>query len=182
MKAQTAVIVAFTVLSAWTPTAMADGIMSESETVRTTTNATAEELQRNLAAKTRALNISESNAAAAAAKVMEKRAMLVFAPGPSQDKYGDPMYTAYGPLVGTDSPMYDGPRYVASFDRYAMISIPDAEYRGYYRQAFSNPTLTARTDVSLGVGASQMYLQSNMMWNPGSMAPSAARVMTNNRW
>lgn len=159
----------------------ADGLISESESVQRT-SAVAEELQHNLAAKTRALHISESNAAAAAKAAMEKRANLVFAPPPTQDKYGDPMYTAYGPLVGTESPMYDGPRYIASFDRYAMLPIPDPEYRGYYRQAFSNPTLTARTDVSLGVGASQMYLQSNMMWNPGSMAPSAARVMTNNRW
>lgn len=182
MKIQNSILSIALVLSTGLPEiSRADGIMSETETVRHST-AVAEELQRNLAAKTLALRNSESKAAAAAAEAMQKRANLVFAPPPTQDKYGDPMYTAYGPLVGTESPMYDGPRYVASFDRYAMLPIPDPKYRGYYRQAFSNPTLTARTDVSLGVGASQMYLQSNMMWNPGSLAPSAARVMINNRW
>jgi hypothetical protein len=182
MKPDTKVLLALIICCFATQFSFGDGVMTETETQLRTTNAQAEELQRNLLSRQRALYQSEEAAASAAQAVMTKRANLVFAPGPYQDKYGDPMYTAYGPLVGTDSPLYDGPRYVASFDRYAMLPMPDGEYRGYYRQAFSNPTLTARTDTTLGVGASQMYLQSNMMWNPGSMSPSAARVMTNNRW
>lgn len=183
MKPYTGLLLVLGVSCTLTPTVTrADGMLTETEITRRTTIAQAQELQQNLASKTKALTNAETAAASAAAAVMTKRANLVFAPGPSQDKYGDPMYTAYGPLVGTESPMYSGPRYIASFDRYAMLPIPDGEYRGYYRQAFSHPGVGARTDVSLGVGASQMYLQSNMMYNPGSMAPSAARVMTNNRW
>ncbi len=162
----------------------AGGELTRTEIQRTEHNNVAAELGQHYQSRQRALAMSEMDASAAVNYERNKLNRLTFASPPAKDKYGDPMYTAYGPLPYTSSPdfIYHGPRYVASFDRFQMLPVPDSEYRGYYRQAFSNPTLTARTDTSLGIGASQSYFQSGMMVHPGSMAPSASRVMTNNRW
>lgn len=164
--------------------AFAGGEMSEVTIHRSTAfeSSQADFLQRNLASRQKALYQSQAAAMAEVRKEWARVNNRIFAPGPYQDKYGDPMYTAYGPIVGADSPMYNGPRYVASFDRYAMLPVPDGNSRVYYRQAYSHPGLTTRTDVSMGVGATQSYMQHGMMTHPGSMAPSAARAMTNNRW
>jgi len=164
--------------------AFAGGELTRHELTRTEHNSVAEELGRHYLSRQRALAMSEMDAAAAVQAERSKSSTLVFAAPAFKDKFGDPMYTEYGPLPYTSSPdfVYHGPRYVASFDRFMMLPVPDGEYRGYYRQAFSNPTLTYRTDTSPGIGASQSYFQHGMMVHPGSMAPSSARVMTNNRW
>lgn len=164
--------------------AFCGGELTHAEIQRMEHNAVAQQLGRHYLGRQRALAMAEMDAAAAVEYERHKLNRLTFAAPAAKDKYGDPMYTFYGPLPYTSSPefVYHGPRYVASFDRFQMLPLPDGEYRGYYRQAFSNPTLTARTDTSLGIGASQSYFQSGMMVHPGSMAPSAARVMTNNRW
>jgi hypothetical protein len=171
-----------TTIVSFTTGAFAGGEMVET-TTRNTTTVQSEELRKHYASRQKALAVSEADAMAGVMRETRKLASLTTVAPPAKDKYGDPMYGAYGPLpFSPGSPMYDGPRYAASFDRYMMLPMPDGTHRGYYRQAFSNPGLTARSDVSLGVGASQSYFTSGMMVHPGSMAPSAARVMTNNRW
>ena len=110
-----------------------------------------------------------------------ERAAKVVAVQPVQDKYGDPMYTWYGPLpVEPGTPMYDGPRYAASFDRGYAVPMPDGNYRGYARGRFEQPGLISHTDVVLGTAANNMYMQHGMQVAPGSMAASAARAMINN--
>ncbi len=146
------------------------------------TAARAAELRSRIASRQAALAQDEAAAEAAAFEQADKNSKLVTVPAPTQDRFGDPMYAFWGPLpVRVGTPQYDGPRYAASFERVTMQTMPDGEYRGYARGAFSNPGLTAQTDVTLGVGTNQSYLQQGMRIAPGSMAPSAARVMTNNR-
>lgn len=123
----------------------------------------------------------EWQAAIAAQERLEKRAKKVTVVRPVQDKFGDPMYTWYGPLpVKKGTPFYDGPRYAASFDRGYEQPVPDSNYRGYARGSFSQPGLISRTDTVLGVAANSSYMQHGMQTSPGSMYPSAARVMINN--
>lgn len=124
----------------------------------------------------------EMSAALAAQAALDERAKKVSVVRPVKDKYGDPMYTWYGPLaVEAGTPMYDGPRYAASFDRGYMEPMPDGQYRGYARGRYSNPGLvSSHTDTILGVSANNSYMQHGMQVAPGSMAPSAARVMINN--
>jgi hypothetical protein len=123
----------------------------------------------------------EARAALAAESALIERKKLVSVVKPVQDKFGDPMYTFYGPLpVEKGTPSYDGPRYAASFDRGYMQPMPDGEYRGYMRGRYSQPGIISHTDTVLGVAANNSYMQHGMQVAPGSMAPSAARVMINN--
>jgi hypothetical protein len=127
------------------------------------------------------LAISENDAYAAVSSTIAAKKKLVVAVAPVQDKYGDPMYTYYGPLIPEPgTPEYDGPRYGASFSRGYLQPVPDAEYRGYARGAFSNPIVQAQTDVGLGTGTNFSYLQQGMAEAPGMMPASPARVMINN--
>lgn len=112
---------------------------------------------------------------------VNKNKPKVVAVGPTQDQYGDPMYSWYGPLpVSPGTPSYEGPRYGESFSRPYAQPKDDKVYRGYARGAFSNPTLTARTDQSLGVKANPGYMQHGMQVRPGNVYPSGARAMINN--
>ncbi len=123
----------------------------------------------------------EMSAAMAAQAALDEQAKKVSVVRPVQDKYGDPMYTWYGPLaVEPGTPMYDGPRYGASFDRGYMEPSPDGEYRGYARGRYSQPGLVSHSGSSLGSAANNSYMQHGMQVSPGSMSPSAARVMINN--
>jgi len=160
---------------------LAGGEVSASEyTYARTSQRTAETRQR-IANLNAGLYQLESQAAAAAAAAMRERAAKVVAVQPVQDKYGDPMYTWYGPLpVEKGTPMYDGPRYAASFDRGYAVPMPDGNYRGYARGRFEQPGLISHTDVVLGTAANNMYMQHGMQVAPGSMAASAARAMINN--
>src|SRR5947208_11199456 len=56
---------------------------------------------------------------------------------PTKDRFGDPMYINYGPLPYAHSPIYEGPRYVASFERDFYYE-PDAETRGLFRGRYSH--------------------------------------------
>jgi hypothetical protein len=129
-----------------------------------------------------ALAISNAAAHGAVVRRLETVASKVYVPGPVQDKYGDPMYTSWGPLPYHDTPLYDGPRYHASFERQTGPMIYDGQDRSYYRGAYSHPKIVSPTDQTLGAGASQSYIQSGMMAHPGSMPSSVSRVITNNRW
>ncbi len=127
------------------------------------------------------LSQMEMTAALAAQAALDERAKKVSVVRPVKDKYGDPMYTWYGPLpVEKGTPMYDGPRYAASFDRGYLEPVPDGQYRGYARGRYSQPGLVSHTDTILGTAANNSYMQHGMQVAPGSMAPSAARVMINN--
>lgn len=135
----------------------------------------------HIAALNAGLYSLEMQAAQAAHSAILERKSKVIAVQPVQDRFGDPMYTHYGPLpVRPGTPMYDGPRYAASFDRGYMIPMPDGNYRGYLRGRYSQPGIISRTDVVLGTAANNSYMQHGMQVAPGSMAPSAARVMINN--
>jgi len=128
------------------------------------------------------LAMSENAAYGALSSSIEAHKKQVVAVAPVQDKYGDPMYIYYGPLVPEPgTPEYDGPRYGASFSRGYLQPVYDAEYRGYARGAFSNPIVQAQTDVGLGTGTNFSYLQQGMVEAPGMMPASPARVMINNR-
>jgi hypothetical protein len=101
--------------------------------------------------------------------------------GPKKDKFGDPMYTFYGPRAYVGTPSYVGPRYPASFERPGPALIPDQVDRSYLRGAAGavySPGM--HTGGYLGVGASHSYFQSGMMMNPVSQAPSGTRAMENN--
>lgn len=101
--------------------------------------------------------------------------------GPVKDRFGDPMYTYYGPRAYVGTPLYSGPRYAASFDRPYPPLVPDAVNRSYARGA-AGAVYSAgmHTGGYLGVGASHSYFQSGMMMNPVSQAPSGTRAMENN--
>lgn len=129
---------------------------------------------------TRALKSITDKACAAAEHERTKYDRLTVAVTPVKDRFGDPMYTNYGPRAYAGTPAYTGPGYTASFERGESLLLPDSAFRGYYRQAFSNPTVGAQTDIGLGVGANHMYFQSGMMYSPGSQEPSAARSIMNN--
>lgn len=127
------------------------------------------------------LYAEEAKAVAAVDAAMLERRKKVDVVRPVQDKFGDPMYTWYGPLpVEPGTPNYDGPRYGASFSRAYAQPVPSGEYRGYLRGRYSQPGIISRTDTTLGVAANNSYMQHGMQVAPGSMYPSAARVMINN--
>lgn len=129
----------------------------------------------------RGLDNLEMKAALDAQAALDARAAKVQAVRPVQDKYGDPMYTWYGPLVPEPgTPEYNGPAYGASFARGYVQPVAGGSYRGYVNGAFSNTRFISHTDITLGTAASNMYMQSGMQVAPGSMAPSAARAMINN--
>lgn len=141
----------------------------------------AESTRAHIAALNAGLYSLEMQAAQAAHSAILERKSKVVAVQPVQDRFGDPMYTHYGPLpVSPGTPMYDGPRYAASFDRGYMVPMPDGNYRGYLRGRYSQPGIISRTDVVLGTAANNSYMQHGMQVAPGSMAPSSARVMINN--
>ena len=101
--------------------------------------------------------------------------------GPNKDRFGDPMYTFYGPRAYVGTPSYVGPRYAASFERPGPPLLPDSLDRSYSRGA-SGTVYSAgmHTGGYLGVGASHSYFQAGMMMNPVSQAPSGTRAMENN--
>lgn len=139
------------------------------------------ETRKHIAGLQAGLYQLEMQAALAAQAALDERAAKVIAVRPVQDRFGDPMYTWYGPLpVEKGTPMYDGPRYAASFDRGYLEPVPDGQYRGYARGRYSQPGLVSHTDIILGTAANNSYMQHGMQVAPGSMAPSAARVMINN--
>lgn len=103
---------------------------------------------------------------------------------PVKDQYGDPMYGAYGPRAYAGTPLYNGPAYTASFeiDRQIPYWVLDGRSRLYWPGAQSDPGYVPRTDVNLGVGTSQSFIQHGMLMHHGSVAPSYARPMQfNNR-
>ncbi len=170
-----------TLLLALSSYAFAGGEMTESYTRTTRSSQSTMETRQRIASLQAGLHNLEMQAALSAQAAMEDRAAKVTVVRPVQDKFGDPMYTWYGPLpVEKGTPMYDGPRYAASFDRGYMEPMPDGEYRGYARGRYSNPGLVSHTDTILGTAANNSYMQHGMQVAPGSMAPSAARVMINN--
>lgn len=161
--------------------AVAGGEMTAYERASRTAVSSAASVQARNAALTAGLHSLEAQAAHAAHAAMLERKSKVTVARPVQDKFGDPMYTFYGPLpVEKGTPMYDGPRYAASFDRGYMQPMPDGEHRGYLRGRYSQPGIISRTDTILGTAANNSYMQHGMQVAPGSMAPSAARVMINN--
>jgi hypothetical protein len=161
--------------------AFAGGELSESSSRPRGMSQRTAETRAHIASLQKGLAQFEMSAALEAQAALDARAKKVTAVQPIQDKFGDPMYTWYGPLVPEPgTPEYDGPAYGASFARGYAQPIPDGEYRGYTRGGFSQPGFISHTDVVLGTAASNMYMQSGMQVAPGSMAPSAARAMINN--
>jgi len=171
-----------TMIAVFASSAFAGGEMSEANWNRAQRgNGAASATRAHIAGLQAGLYQQEFAAASAAEAAMRERASKVDVVRPIQDKFGDPMYTWYGPLpVEKGTPMYDGPRYAASFDRAYAQPMPDQEYRGYARGRYSQPGIISRTDTVLGVAANNSYMQHGMQVAPGSMAPSAARVMINN--
>lgn len=118
------------------------------------------------------------NAAAAQAAIdhaagkWARQTMMV---GAVQDQYGDPMYTVAGPRAYAGTPHYVGPAYTASFERGYLVPGSDQHPRTYEHAVHARPQERARTDVGLRPGATHSYLQSGMMYNPASMAPSGSR-------
>lgn len=161
--------------------ARAGGELSAHDQARSANAGGAASTRARIASLQAGLYNVEVNAAMAAQSALDARRSKVTAVRPVQDKFGDPMYTFYGPLpVEKGTPMYDGPRYAASFDRGYAQPVPDGEYRGYLRGRYSNPGSISHTDTVLGVAANNSYMQHGMQVAPGSMAASAARVMINN--
>jgi len=163
-----------------TAAATAGGELTGSNETRSISQQSAETRAR-IAGLQKGLAQYEMTAALDAQTALDARARKVVAVQPAQDKYGDPMYTWYGPLVPEPgTPMYDGPRYGASFSRGYSVPMPDGNYRGYARGRYSQPGFISHTDIVLGTAANNSYMQHGMQVAPGSMAPSAARVMINN--
>lgn len=161
--------------------AHAGGEMSESSSNFRSQSSASMATRARIAGLQAGLAQSEFAAAQAAESALMERRKKVTVVRPVQDRFGDPMYTAYGPLpVEPGTPMYDGPRYAASFDRGYMEPGPSGEFRGYSRGRYSNAGIISHTDTVLGVAANNSYMQHGMQVAPGSMAPSAARVMINN--
>lgn len=143
--------------------------------------ADAQNLKEHYASRRAAWEATQVQTAVIVKDHVNRNAPKVAAVGPTQDKYGDPMYTWYGPLpVSPGTPNYQGPRYGESFSRAYVQPVSDKTYRGYARGAFSNPGLTAVTDQNLGVKANPAYYQHGMQTRPGYVYPSAARTMINN--
>ena len=163
--------------------APAGGELSErSSRGRARMSARTAELVSQYAELNRSLSQMEMAAALDAEAAMQARAKKVTYVKPIQDKYGDPMYTWYGPLVPEPgTPEYDGPSYGASFARNYLETVPHDQYRGYARGAqYNQARVISKIDYSLGTASSNMYMQSGMQVAPGSMSPSAARAMINN--
>lgn len=160
----------------------AGGELSESSSRVVKISQRTAETRARIASLQKGLADMEMAAAMDAQAAIDARKAKVVAIGPVQDKYGDPMYTWYGPLVPEPgTPEYDGPRYGASFDRGYMQPVPHDQYRGYARGAqYYGARVGSHFDTVLGTAASNMYMQSGMQVAPGSMAPSAARAMINN--
>lgn len=137
----------------------------------------AAEVMRYSTERTRALYATTAEALEANRRVATKYDRLTEPIPIVRDKYGDPMYARYGPRAYAGSPNYAGPAYAASFVRGDPVLLPDSEYRGYYRGVYSHPQIGARTDVGLRPGASHSYLQSGMLYSPGSQASQADRPM-----
>ena len=133
----------------------------------------------------RIVDATDADVAAAQANVDNRWSRQVEWGIPAKDKYGDPMYTAYGrrPYAGT--PWYEGPAYAASFETEFVRSANGAVARGTaafqpssrdHERGFSGGARSVpATDTNLGSGASQLYNQSGMISFPGAIAPSAAR-------
>lgn len=175
------IITATTTILACAGAAFAGGELSAHDFARQNAVNSAAATRAHIAGLQAGLAQLEWQAAIAARERLEKRAKKVTVVRPVQDKFGDPMYTWYGPLpVEKGTPFYDGPRYAASFDRGYEQPVPDSNYRGYARGRFSQPGIISHTDTVLGVAANSSYMQHGMQTSPGSMYPSAARVMINN--
>ena len=120
-----------------------------------------------------ARNAAEAQAAIDhAAGKWARQTMMV---GAVQDQFGDPMYTEAGPRAYAGTPHYVGPAYTASFERGYVVPGTDMRDRGHERAVYARPQERSRTDAGLRAGATHSYLQSGMMRNPGSMAPSGSR-------
>lgn len=182
MKELPLIAIAATVITALAAPAMAGGEVTVTRYTRSSTSSRdAMEARQRIASLQAGLSQLEMQAALSAQAALEARKAKVTVVRPVQDEFGDPMYTWYGPLpVEKGTPMYDGPRYAASFDRGYMEPVPDGQYRGYARGRYSQRNLVSHTDLTLGVAANNSYMQHGMQVAPGSMAPSAARVMINN--
>lgn len=156
----------------------AGGELPASSTTQKTTETP--EIVQHVRSVTQALKLTTEEACRAVEHEATKYERATDVAMPTRDRYGDPMYARYGARAYAGSPMYAGPAYTASFERYHNVMLPDSEYRGYYRERFSVPGLSARTDVSLAPGATHSYVQSGMLMNPASEAPSVYRPMMNN--
>lgn len=142
----------------------------------------AEEAIEHSAAVTQALRETCERAFETIAREQTKYARMTDVVRPVKDRFGDPMYTWYGSRPYAGSPCYSGPAYTASFERAEPPLLPDSEYRGYYRDAYSHPQAPSRTDVVLPPGATHGNFQSGMYWSPASQSPYLQRPMINNRW
>ncbi len=163
-----------------TTSACAGGEISLSTKVETQLDVSAE-LRSHYASRQAYLTQLEKETLAMAEWKATELSRQTAAVRPVQDKYGDPMYTFHGPLVPEPgTPMYEGPRYGASFDWGFADPRPDNDYKGYVRGRFSHPGIASRSDTTLRAGATQSYMQHGMRIAPGMMAPSIARVMINN--
>lgn len=163
-------------------TAYSGGELSHGQAAgRTAPSPEVVEMRQHIAGLQAGLNKVELEAALAAQQALDARKKKVMAVRPVQDKYGDPMYAFYGPMVPEPgTPEYNGPRYAASFDRGYLDPVHDGKYRGYARGRYSHPGFISHTDVIMGVSANNSYMQHGMQVAPGSMYPSAARVIINN--
>lgn len=163
--------------------AFAGGEMIEKKTQSTTvqTQSVADELVQHTQSVTEALRISREEAAVAIDRERTKYDRLTVPIAPSHDRFGDPLYSHYGPRPYAGSPNYIGPAYTASFERSEGVIVPDGTYRGYYRGVYSHPTMHAKSDFGLREAATHSYFQSGMVYSPGSQAPQGDRAMMFNR-
>src|SRR5690606_25267588 len=145
---------------------------------------TAGELQAHYASRQAALSETFAGTADVVNTIASRRAARTAIYRPEKDRFGDPMYVAYGRRAYAGTPWYNGPAYVSSFE--IEPRIPDEVLYGraslYWPGALSNPGYAPRTDVTLGVGASHSFIQHGMVMDPGSVAPSYARPMQFNRY
>jgi len=142
------------------------------------------ELQVHYASRQAALAETFAQAEAVVNGIAARRAARTAIYRPEKDRFGDPMYVAYGRRAYAGTPWYSGPAYVSSFEIEPQIPYEVLYGRAslYWPGALSNPGYVPRTDMSLGVGASHSYMQHGMVMDPGSVAPSYARPMQFNRY
>lgn len=145
------------------------------------TRARGQEARQRVAELNAGLYQLEEQALGAANSAIQAQSAKVTVARPVQDKYGDPMYTYYGPMAtAPGTPNYDGPRYGASFSRPYAQPMHDGNYRGYARGAYEKRGLINRSDVHLGSATNASYLQQGMQVAPGMAASSYQRAMINN--
>ena len=94
---------------------------------------------------------------------------------PSKDRYGDPMYGAYGARAYAGTPCYNGPAYTASFETNPGDSPWGENSRYHYQKPYAVPGFSVRYGNATSPGASHSYIQSGMVNHPGAWSPSISR-------